>query len=39
MYGWLQKINETPLSKQEDFYNQLNIKNITDAVYTHKKSL
>ena len=37
MYGWLQKNNETSLSKKEDFYNQLNMKAITDAVYTHIK--
>ena len=39
MYGRLQKINETSLYQKEDFYNQLNMKDITDAVYTQIKSV
>ena len=30
-------INETTLREQEEFYSNLNLKNITDADYTHAK--
>ena len=36
----LEKLNETSLTKKEDFYSHLNMKYITDADYTEQtKSL
>ena len=32
-----EKLNEKPLPEKEDFYSQLNIKDTTDADYTHRK--
>ena len=37
MDDW-EKFNETSLHEKEDFYSHLNIENITDTEYTHKKS-
>ena len=31
----LEKFNETTLLEKEEFYSNLNLKNITDADYTH----
>ena len=31
------KFNEISLPEQEDFYSHLNMKDITDADYTHEK--
>ena len=36
MDDW-EKFNETSLHEKEDFYSHLNIENITDTEYTHKK--
>ena len=36
MDDW-EKFNETSLHEREDFYSHLNIENITDTEYTHKK--
>ena len=33
----LEKFNETTLLEKEEFYSNLNLKNITDADYTHAK--
>ena len=33
----MQKINKTLLCKKEDFYNELNMKGITDADYTQTR--
>ena len=33
----LEKINETSLPEKEDFYNYLNMEDITDADYVHAK--
>ena len=33
----LEKFNETSLTDKEDFYSNLNIKNITDADYLYTK--
>ena len=33
----LEKLNETSLPEKEDFYSHLNMEDITDADYTHKK--
>ena len=32
---WLPEINETSLREQEDFYNHLNMEDITDSDYAH----
>ena len=32
-----EKFNKTSLSGKEEFYSNLNMDNITDAVYTHVK--
>ena len=34
MSDW-EKFNETPLLEKEDFYSDLNMKDITDADYMH----
>ena len=31
------KFSETSLSEKEDFYSHLNMEDVTDAYYTHKK--
>ena len=36
MDDW-KKFNETPLPEKEDFCNDLNMKDITDADYAHAK--
>ena len=36
MDDW-KKFNETPLPEKEDFYNDLNMEDITDADYAHAK--
>ena len=36
MDDW-KKINETSLTKKEDFYSHLNMEDITDAGYAHAK--
>ena len=36
MDNW-QKVNETTLAEIEEFYSNLNIKDITDADYMHEK--
>ena len=36
MDDW-EKFNETSLPKKKDFFNQLNMKDITAADYTHAK--
>ena len=36
MNDW-EKFNETPLLEKEDFYSDLNMKDITDAGYMHAK--
>ena len=36
MDNW-EKFNETSLPEKEDFYSHLNMKDITDADYTHAK--
>ena len=36
MDDW-EKFNETSLPEKEDFYNHLNLEDITDADYTHVK--
>ena len=33
----LEKFNETSLPEKEDFYNYLNMEDITDADYVHAK--
>ena len=33
----LEKFNETTLLEKEEFYSNLNLKDITDADYTHAK--
>ena len=38
MGDW-EKINETSLPEKEDFYSHLNMKDITDADYTHTKKV
>ena len=38
MYDW-GKFNETSLPEKEDFYNHLNLKDITDADYAHAKGV
>ena len=32
-----EKVNETSLPKKENFYNNLNVRNITDSDYNHAK--
>ena len=32
-----EKVNETSLPKKEAFHSHLNMKDITDADYTHRK--
>ena len=32
-----EKVNETSLPKKENFYNNLNMRNITDSDYNHAK--
>ena len=32
-----EKVNETSLPKKENFYNNLNMRNITDSYYNHAK--
>ena len=34
-----EKFNKTSLPEKEDFYNHLNMEDITDADYAHKKRL
>ena len=34
-----EKFNETSLPEKEDFYSHLNMEDITDADYTHTKSV
>ena len=34
-----EKFNETSLPEKEDFYSHLNMKDITDADYTHTKKV
>ena len=36
MDDW-KKFNETPLPEKEDFYNDLNMEDITDVDYAHAK--
>ena len=36
MDDW-EKINETTLPEKENFYSQLNMEDITDADYAHRK--
>ena len=36
MDDW-EKFNKTPLPEKEDFYSNLNMKDIIDADYTHQK--
>ena len=38
MNDW-EKFNETSLPEKEDFYNQLNIQDNTDADYAHTKRI
>ena len=37
IYGWLEKFNETSLHEKEDFYSNLNLKDIADADFMHAK--
>ena len=39
IHSWLGKFNETSLPAKEDFYNHLNMKDITDADYAHTKTV
>ena len=38
MDNW-EKFNEISLPEKEDFYSNLNMKDITDAGYTHAKRI
>ena len=38
MYEW-ETFNEAPLTKKEEFYRNLNMKDITDTNYMHAKKV